>query len=873
MDLIGDFRKTLDDCEKLLAENSKYGKHGDGLLMTGKWYGVGLEARSVALRSRLQFHCTKTTFVLEPLKIEMQQTANANVETLIRQNRRILSGLGIEPTGVPGVPSKLAKRYEARAQNERPFESVEPFPRKHTINALLHHFSQSTINVSNYQRPSSEQFNSLLKTRWLFDKIYKGVDYQQMGASLSRALVSSVGEKLVAQYDRYEELELEVESIMTLDDEHFNVWVIEDIKPPSPSATEERGGEEKILELSLAKNGAESGQTLHVFRQTNTQLRLVETPISESGIKQVVSIHHFKCVPWYAVPNEPASANSLQICPNPVYEGDFIDMASKENVFALQRAFTNYKVMYSFTQVKWVLQRDRLHHKTLEGPKDDWSGIQIWQWDPLERWMPPSTLSGPSESRLSGVSLERRASTLAGDFVSTLPTKAASIISQGVKGGEVVASMPPKVPAIIIFTKSDGKLSFVYLPLEPGIHINRQRCACYRKNSDCVFVILENNPGSRIKFKTKIHRAANMQDWNLFLFAQPKPPEYASLETLDDAIELTLEFANVEERKRFQLELIYAIKKREVEQDGFDEVARKMRYHENKANRTVNDPTLLRLGENPRPSPGVLSPHLTARSSSGSSASTLFTVRPLASPTRSKRTSASSHTSQLVGHHDDLLLQQWAPKTLSTDPDLSSSNGASLHHFHNEEEVAPDQTLPRRMSSMTFVASPQVNLGEHTFHFPGTLPNALTHNSRPLNRIEDSEAALEFLPTETGNIGRRPPDRSINPIEKPTQTSLSRPRTIASFFHHRAASKSEATAKDWTRLGQVILSDEPEPDEERMANDFTSGLAAASGLDNDQALQRKFQHDLSERQRIECDGKRPIREGRSSPRDRRLLAR
>ena len=806
-DLIGDFKKTLDDCEKLLVENAKYGKHGNSVYMTAKWHSTGLEADSVLLRQRIQFHCTKTTFVLEPLKIELLQTINENVEIVKRQGRKILkvvTGLGIESLGPPAVSAELARRYETQAQSERPFDSAEPYPLKQCINALLFHFSQSTVNVSNYQTPSSEQFHALFKTRWLLDKIHQKSIYRRMGASLTRSVVARVEDELEAQYERFDELELEVqiESIVTLDNDQFRIWVIESPKSLPRSATEESAGEEKILEIPLSEEEGETKQGLMVFRHSNTEFRLLRTSISQSGVEQVINTHHFRCVPWYAMPNKPATKNTLQICHNHVHTGNFFDACTREDVFALQRAFTNYRVLFNNSQLRWELQRDRLYHKSLKGPKDEWSGIQIWQWDPLQRWIAQSPEAGPSESALTETSSDRRGSTLAGDYVSAFPSKAASIVPQGPNGDDIVATMRPKVPAIIIFTKRDDKLSFLYLPLEAGIGVNLKRCTCHKADSNCRFVILEKNPGSRLKFETKIHTAASIQDWNLFLFAQPKPPEYKSMETLNDVVEYTLEFATVTARKEFQIWFFRAIKQRQVDLKDFNGVARGMRHHENRPNKRVNDPTLLSPGATSRQSSVTLSPNLGTRSGRTSSSSTSSPLRHPATASSSQRTSTSSHTSIPVSTDGDASAETWAsrvPKPQTRQPS-SNIDPSSPPPPPYDENATYEHLLPERMPSTTFVASP-TDYTENTFHYPDSNYRFPMRKSVPLH-----EDGSQFGPA-TGLKGKgkakpTPPYSSSASSSKSHKKVDSGVAISPSTKTPSVRPRSPSRVEEWTRLGE-----------------------------------------------------------------------
>ena len=57
-DLTGDFAKTLNECRKLLSDNSKFRHNAAGFVDNVRWW-LGVEAEVESLKQRIRFHTTK----------------------------------------------------------------------------------------------------------------------------------------------------------------------------------------------------------------------------------------------------------------------------------------------------------------------------------------------------------------------------------------------------------------------------------------------------------------------------------------------------------------------------------------------------------------------------------------------------------------------------------------------------------------------------------------------------------------------------------------------------------------------------------------------------------------------------------------------
>lgn len=58
-DLTGDFRKTLEECEKLLNDRERFHRDRAGFVDNVRWWVGGTEAKVKTLRERVHFHSAK----------------------------------------------------------------------------------------------------------------------------------------------------------------------------------------------------------------------------------------------------------------------------------------------------------------------------------------------------------------------------------------------------------------------------------------------------------------------------------------------------------------------------------------------------------------------------------------------------------------------------------------------------------------------------------------------------------------------------------------------------------------------------------------------------------------------------------------------
>ncbi|KAK0507793.1 hypothetical protein JMJ35_009682 [Cladonia borealis] len=253
LEVTGDFKRTLHDCEKLLSDDSRFQRSAARFVDNVVWHS-STERVVNHLRQRVNLHLTKLNFIAKPFELQLLLGIRRELQQ-VKQDVAALKGLLIPDTaqsihttshkfhdGRFPVPPDLAKRFE-RALASKPGVYVQDhLPRKEGFDALVFHFASSTVKFKprpgpGQNIPEETQFVNLLKAGWIMDKL-KGSDYLQSAGSESlwadytRELENEISDQL----SRFENWELEpptLDVILRLPNDCFSIWVPEEYMPRS----------------------------------------------------------------------------------------------------------------------------------------------------------------------------------------------------------------------------------------------------------------------------------------------------------------------------------------------------------------------------------------------------------------------------------------------------------------------------------------------------------------------------------------------------------------------------------------------------------------------------------------------------------------
>jgi len=257
-EIVGDFNKTLKDCQKFLVENSQLLHRSAGVPDTVQWHLGGAQSKVTTLRGRIQSHSTKILLIIKPLEVSLLADVARDVRVNRQQVRRLGIGASLQDValGLPPVPQALSDRYiEAlKVDTPRAFVDLVTFPLKEGLDALLYHFGQSTVEFSGYGagHPTVEQYNNLIKSRWILEKLKESSALRDAGpSSLWARSLEELHEQIIDQYYRFnfDIGETQVVNISRLGNDYFLIWKAGDVEVPRLVTDVDVGKEEKILEV------------------------------------------------------------------------------------------------------------------------------------------------------------------------------------------------------------------------------------------------------------------------------------------------------------------------------------------------------------------------------------------------------------------------------------------------------------------------------------------------------------------------------------------------------------------------------------------------------------------------------------------------
>jgi hypothetical protein len=299
-----------------------------------------------------------------------------------------------------------------------------------------------------------EEMNSLIKARWIFDRMRESALFRSCSPdSVWACALETTLRNLQDEYGRWQQvLEQNTQSIAALNPEFFRIWVpTERIVVQLIADPDERQNEEKIFEAPLQRSSEQFKKDLTVFRRHGNEFRVLtytslnsacgDTTIHDES--KVFNIHLAQLIPRYALPpygqNLP-DTRDFELCFPGASSGDLYSFLKEDDRYAFQQALVGYKVVFQDT-CHWQLHRSRL-----KGKIGGTGLVQIFQAKSIQPANPSQMTGG------TGGSMVSHASTL------TTASRASTQFPTLRSNGAIIAEYP-HAPLIVIFTKIDGQLT------------------------------------------------------------------------------------------------------------------------------------------------------------------------------------------------------------------------------------------------------------------------------------------------------------------------------------------------------------------------------------------------------------------------------
>ncbi len=497
-EVTGDFLATLNECQALLEDNSKFRRSTANFVDNVIWWSA-TERDVTSLKERVHFHVTKITFIAKPFETQLL----LDIRRELKQLRRDVADLrgflvqDVPPKGeVVGdvgspsfsVPEDLSLRFMGALYDNKPkaFEILGHLPLKEGFDGLVFAFANSTVEFNpgpglGQNFPEETQYLNLVKSRWIANRLEESYFYRAAGAdSLWADYMRELKDDIRDQFLRFDAGDLvapPADAVGRLPDSCFSIWVVEGTSPRPPDLAEERPLEEKILELSLPSSYGNHQSALTVFRKSEVELRLVSTTKDELNKdfhreeSMHINMNFTRLIPAYASPVDSSKPiNNVLLCTNQGQNQKWLTLKEVADVTRLQQALTGYRVFHDMSNVSWSIEGSSKPHKSGKGR------LQLWHLKPLPKMslegetispeLSSLTISSPRSPSLSGHKLHRYST---GMSSATFVTKSSSVQSP-VKGSsdDGIALLRPEPPVLVVLTMSEQRYAFLHIQRKFG---------------------------------------------------------------------------------------------------------------------------------------------------------------------------------------------------------------------------------------------------------------------------------------------------------------------------------------------------------------------------------------------------------------------
>ena len=493
--LIGNFNATLDEAKTVLAKNRITPQtNAQGVLQSLRW-AAGVEDKVNELRRRLQFHSHKMLLCVNRLTLQlMTDTADQlddllglaeqgiahheRIEAILREFRsdwvahiqgRLPATIATQPAEPPPIPTLLIQRFESMLSINAPLALVQAgydareIPIDEAFDALIVHTTGSADAATGSQTP--EHYVQLLKATWLVQRLQASQGYQNARPGYYyRRAINQIAQKLSARMRDPRLLSFDVEMLGALPNETYEIW-------PSPepeftiSQVDARPGEHEEIRLDLVLQADFTQQRVVVFRRSDSRFRIVQENIrerngrTEQQIPLSFDMNQDRFIPFYSLPEAHHPAYEIAISNQATGDLESYRFRSKGDLDRFQSILLGQRMVYEDTRVTF---------KMSDGTEGT-GRFQIWQEPVRGRPSLDGHGSSLSSSAMSPTSFygSRSGSTAGSIAPSTIFEH-----PEGMEGGSV------PLPALVILTKLQGRLAYIYLKLEQGLRVFQEHCEC-----------------------------------------------------------------------------------------------------------------------------------------------------------------------------------------------------------------------------------------------------------------------------------------------------------------------------------------------------------------------------------------------------------
>ncbi|KAK4928159.1 hypothetical protein LTR49_005097 [Elasticomyces elasticus] len=365
-DILGDYGKTLRNCQKLLVERSEFVRNHKGFVTNIRW-NTNIQAEVVRLTEQVAFHNTKILLVLQPLELILLKEireVTGRIETRLKLLEERLDRYFVGASTTTDASSTaddaevflvveaVAERFETAVKKQTKRARTERVSVLEWTNGFILHYRSGipTLEMSDYLK--------LLKCIWIMQQIQSKQDTQEMQDPLWKHYISELHKKLLEACQNLRSTSAPVphcNAILRLPESEFSIL------PPDTSdmGFAEVSGDSHLTELlNVILSDIDEGafnvrHDLVVFRNLNgsLQLRTIEVTRTNRQTDRLVqktdmSFEQAHLTPLYASPEASPDRFIVDVNSNFSPSGGLtVTFRRLEDLLRFQELITGYRVI------------------------------------------------------------------------------------------------------------------------------------------------------------------------------------------------------------------------------------------------------------------------------------------------------------------------------------------------------------------------------------------------------------------------------------------------------------------------------------------------------------------------------------------------
>jgi hypothetical protein len=438
-EIVGDYKTTLEDCDRLLKDHPEFYK--DQNFTANIEWNLLVQPKVDSLEKRLEKHNSKILIVLKPLELNL--LSDIHHDLAARIDAVHLSVLRLQGLLIPDVeqaiseksqilanpltiPANIEERFKTSAEKSRPeIKTRGGFPLQAGADAFISYFEDSTKtftagNFISQRTPSLTQYLNLLKCIWIMKQLQENSGLSNVPKdSHWPGYIDQLHENLCNECQRF--TSPSAQRLMApdisapIDPEEFSIWKEEDIATFLSPLVDTCIRLDEVMRIPLPTPRETLQREMTVSRIEENRYRLAESILDTAGASSKpvtkildIDLRTVRFTPIYATPS--SRLKPLEVLVNT--ETSQLNPTFKElkHIYRLQHLLTGYKVFQRYDQ---PMAKVTFMIPGSSTSQEEYGRVQLWIPVPFNG--PTNMSPNPSEANNLGLN-----GTVAGSNVSSV---------------------------------------------------------------------------------------------------------------------------------------------------------------------------------------------------------------------------------------------------------------------------------------------------------------------------------------------------------------------------------------------------------------------------------------------------------------------